>query len=61
MSIQAKTKEIALTLELSSKVPVFITSDPNRIRQIILNFLSNAMKFTPKGGFIAIEATLVES
>jgi len=60
MSIQAKTKAIDLTLELAPNIPVSITSDPNRIRQIILNFLSNAMKFTPKGGFIAIEAHLVE-
>lgn len=36
--------DIPSSLELT-----YFNSDPNRIRQIILNFLSNSLKFTLKG------------
>ena len=39
-------KNISLMLELDENIPKYINSDPLRIKQILSNFLSNAIKFT---------------
>ncbi len=48
-SIKAKEKNIALFLNVDQSIPNELIGDPVRIRQIILNFCTNAIKFTPKG------------
>ncbi|HEX8877164.1 MAG TPA: PAS domain-containing protein [Phycisphaerales bacterium] len=47
-----KAAEKGLTLSLTSgkMVPDWITSDPTRLRQIAVNLIGNAIKFTPSGG-----------
>lgn len=47
--VQAKAKQIDTSFEISPQVPKIINSDPNRLKQIIINLLSNAFKYTQKG------------
>ncbi|MCM2256818.1 MAG: ATP-binding protein [Vicinamibacteria bacterium] len=49
----AALKAHALTWS-GSAVPVWVRGDPGRLQQAISNVLSNAIKFTPAGGHIAI-------
>ncbi len=60
ISMQAKMKGLAIELKFDEDVPTTLKSDPNRIRQIILNFLSNALKFTTQGK-ISIECKTIKS
>lgn len=49
-SPQADEKGLNVECKIQESFPDEIYGDPNRIRQILINFLSNALKFTCKGG-----------
>lgn len=46
---RAEEKRLALTLDVDGEIPETIHSDPTRIRQILVNLLGNAIKFTQRG------------
>ncbi len=50
MRIRADAKNLALRLEFDGLIPETIRSDPIRLRQILINLIGNAVKFTESGG-----------
>ncbi len=52
----AASKNITIVSFIDPLIPKDIYADPLRIKQIISNFISNAIKFTPTGGSVSVEA-----
>ncbi|HEY8269384.1 MAG TPA: response regulator [Pseudobdellovibrionaceae bacterium] len=59
MRIKAEEKGIPLNFCFKSLIPEHIFCDPIRLRQILLNIISNAIKFTEKGQ-VTVEAYWIE-
>ncbi len=57
--LQAKDKGVELKLTIASSTPEYIESDPVRIKQMISNLVSNALKFTHQGS-VTIHTSIVE-
>jgi len=61
VALRADEKGLELLSEISPEVPPFISGDPSRLRQIILNLVGNAVKFTERGEVaVKVRADLLE-
>ena len=56
----SEAKEIRLQLQLDSPAGG-VSGDPDRLQQVAWNLISNAIKFTPKGGRVVVSLARVES
>lgn len=59
MRPQAQRKDIELHARLAANLPT-VETDPGKLQQILFNFMSNAIKFTPAGGTVTIAADRVK-
>jgi len=55
---RAEEKKLSFELEFDGPIPESIKSDPTRLRQILLNLIANAVKFTQQGGVVIRAAML---
>ena len=51
---KASEKSVSLTFNIDKDIPKALKSDPLRIKQVVANMLSNAIKFTPRNGRIEL-------
>ncbi len=53
---RAAAQKLELMAEVAPDVPDLLRGDPSRLRQVLLNFISNALKFTPSGEVVTTVA-----
>jgi PAS domain S-box-containing protein len=53
-NVKAEEKQLEFVVNLSSDVPAFILCDEMRLSQVIMNLLTNAIKFTPEKGRVSL-------
>jgi len=49
LSLSAQKKSLELTYEVDENIPEYLIGDPERIRQVLINLIGNAIKFTQTG------------
>ncbi len=60
ISVNASEKGLELFLNINEDVPSRVTGDPGRLRQILMNLLGNAVKFTERGEVLLDVSVLEE-
>jgi two-component system sensor histidine kinase RpfC len=56
MKVQAESKGLYLNIDMSPSTPFLLNGDPHHLRQVFINLIGNAVKFTENGG-ITLRAT----
>lgn len=57
--LQCEEKKLTLEHSVIDEVPEYVTGDPHRIRQILINLISNSVKYTDRGG-IKVRVSILE-
>ena len=53
-------KKLRFSVHIDPRIPAVLEGDNQRLAQVITNFLSNAVKFTPKNGHVRLAADLLD-
>jgi len=56
----AHEKEVGLEVGVDTRIP-FVHGDPGRILEVLINLIENGIKFTPQGGAVTVQASLVQT
>lgn len=57
---RAEEKKLRLDLFIDEALPKYVLSDEIRLKQVLMNLLFNAVKFTPEGGEIVVRAQVLK-
>lgn len=60
LSLAAVEKEVRLLFDISEDIPRFVRSDQMKLRQIVINLVNNALKFTDRG-VVTVSVTIIKN
>jgi signal transduction histidine kinase len=56
----AQTKQVGIEVGIDHRIPL-VFADPDRILEVLINLMDNAVKFTPSDGAVTVKACMLET